>query len=190
MPKPPRAPARRLTPERARQIVGEWITFRRLNPRQPGEPTPPQVTAAYRCFARDRDRHQTAADHRHTAAAMRRARIKQGYGSVTDRLKRFDRDLIPSGGRLSVQIVRTRRKLKASWPVVTLQLPAAHPGYFLRFKATSRGHFYALSRLTTGRTPAGMPKPFHWTPVPFALLPSLHPAAQSFLAALRPLPAP
>lgn len=177
-----------LTPQTARQIVGEWMTYRRSHRRRKGEVTPPAVTAAYRFFTKDRDRALTQRDRERIASHMRKVRVSKGYTSVIDRLSEFDRSLIPRGGRIVSKVVTTNREFKNRWMLVYLELPAAVPGYVLRYKATAGGYYHALQRTTRGRRKPGQPQPFAWTTLPVHAIASLHPAAQAFLAAVRPLP--
>lgn len=175
------------SPEEIRETIGNWLTHCRLGRRLPGEPIPPDVQRAYSLFPRIRDLSKETLQA--NAKEARKARLKEhAYESATDRLRNFNRELIPAGGRLVERKVTTQRKTKNSWPVIFLELPAQIEGHVLRYKATRNGFFHTLVRTRRGRRGADDPATFAWRKIAPDVLPSLHPAVSAFFMALRPPP--
>ena len=171
----------------AAQIVGEWITFCRLNPH--GD-APPVVRIAAKRFASARDSNLSIEDRRAVAAAMRAKRSISPYKSTSSRLASLPPLSLPKGAQIISKTVRTnspnRPLNKRSWSSAFIQLPAPNPCLLLRFKASPRGPRFSCVRNPASPPPPGpKPKTHGWKPATPDILNTAHPAALAFLSHMQ-----
>jgi hypothetical protein len=176
----------RLSLSAARSLVGHWLAFTRsLGPIEAAKvQTPPLVTRAY--LVSNQQRELSAATRKRMTASASAVRSKPSRSLQARLQSLLDRPL-PDHARIILRTVQSRKAHRPPFTVAWLEIPdQASPNYVHRFKASYSKAYHAVvySVRGHGKRPHG-PKTRPWRPVHPSALPSLHPIAQQFIAAIQ-----